>query len=96
MACDGDARTSVGGVVVGEMMRLVAWCVHGCFGCRCAAARTHAGGAFGSACRTHLSGGDRQGGGPCFRDIEQNGDNQGAIHVDPGSYADAMFAKKWI
>ena len=33
MACGGDVRTSVGGVVVGEMMRLVAWCVHGCFGC---------------------------------------------------------------
>ena len=32
MACGGDVRTSVGGVVVGEMMRLVAWCVHGCFG----------------------------------------------------------------
>ena len=24
MECDGDVRTSVGGVVVGEMMRLVA------------------------------------------------------------------------
>ena len=33
MAYGGDVRTSVGGVVVGEMMRLVAWCVHGCFGC---------------------------------------------------------------
>ena len=35
-----------------------------------------------------------EGGGPCFIAIEQNGDNQGAIHVDLGSYADAMFAKK--
>ena len=42
-------------------MRLVAWCVHGCFGCWRAAARTHAGGAFVSACRTRLGGGDRQG-----------------------------------
>ena len=30
MACGGDVRTSV---VVGEMMQLVAWFVHGCFGC---------------------------------------------------------------
>ena len=29
----GDVRTSVGSVVVGKMMWLVAWCVHGCFGC---------------------------------------------------------------
>ena len=29
-----------------------------------------------------------------FRAIEQNVDNLGAIHVDLGSYADAMFAKK--
>ena len=33
MACGGDVQTSVGGVVVGEMMQLVAWCVHGCYGC---------------------------------------------------------------
>ena len=33
MACGGDVRTSVGGVVVGGMMQLVAWCVHGCFDC---------------------------------------------------------------
>ena len=33
MVCDGDVRTSIGGVVVDDwMMRLVAWCVHGCFG----------------------------------------------------------------
>ena len=31
MAC--DVRTSIGDVVIGEMMRLVAWCIHGCFGC---------------------------------------------------------------
>ena len=37
-----------------------------------------------------------KGGGPCFRAIEQDGDNQGAIHVDLGSYADAVFAKEWI
>ena len=30
MACGGDVKISVGGVVVGYMMRLVAWCVHGC------------------------------------------------------------------
>ena len=35
-------------------------------------------------------------GGPCLRAIEQDGDNQGAIHVDLGSYADAVFAKEWI
>ena len=29
MASGGDVQTSVGGVVVGDMMRLVAWCVHG-------------------------------------------------------------------
>ena len=33
MACGGDVRTSVGGVVVVEMMWLVDWCVHGCFDC---------------------------------------------------------------
>ena len=49
MACGGDVRTSVCGVVVGEMMRLVPWYVHGCVGCEYAAARTHAGGAVGSA-----------------------------------------------
>ena len=54
----------------------------------------YAGGAFDSACRTRL--GDGKGGGPCFRAIEQDGDNQGAIHVDLGSYADAVFAKEWI
>ena len=32
-ACGGDVRTSVGGVVVGEMMGLVPCCVHGCIGC---------------------------------------------------------------
>ena len=32
MECGGDVRTSAGGVVVGGMMPLVAWCVHGCFG----------------------------------------------------------------
>ena len=56
----GDVRTSVGSVVVGEMMRLVAWCIHGCFGCWCAAARTHAGGTFDSACRKRLGGGDQR------------------------------------
>ena len=33
MACGVDVPTSVGGVVVGGKMRLVAWCVHGCSGC---------------------------------------------------------------
>ena len=33
MACGGDVRTSVGGVVVGEMMRLVLWNVDGWIGC---------------------------------------------------------------
>ena len=33
MACGGDVQTSVGGVVVGEMMQLVAWCVQGCYVC---------------------------------------------------------------
>ena len=33
MACGGDVQTSIGGVVVGEIMQLVAWCVHGCYGC---------------------------------------------------------------
>ena len=33
MACGGDVRTIAGGVAVGGMMLLVAWCVHGCFGC---------------------------------------------------------------
>ena len=28
----GDVRTRAGSVVVGGMMLLVAWCVHGCFG----------------------------------------------------------------
>ena len=28
MACGGDVRISAGGIVVGGMMRLVAWCVH--------------------------------------------------------------------
>ena len=37
-----------------------------------------------------------EGGGPCFRAIEQNGDNQGTIHVDLSLYADAVFAKQWI
>ena len=45
MACNGDVRTSAGGVVIGGMMRLFAWCADGCFGFGCAAARTHAGGA---------------------------------------------------
>ena len=31
MACGGDVQTSIGGVVVGEMMQLVPWCVHGCY-----------------------------------------------------------------
>ena len=86
----------IGGVVVGGMMMLVAWCVHGCFGCKCAAARTHAGGAFDSACRTRLGGGDRRGWWPmlqshiaCFRAIEQDGDNQGlcliSISIPPFS-----------
>ena len=47
MARGGYIRTSVGGVVVGVMTRLVPWYVHGCFGCECTAAITHAGGAFG-------------------------------------------------
>ena len=34
--------------------------------------------------------------GPCFRAMEQNGDNQGTIHVDLSLYADAVFAKQWI
>ena len=29
MACGGDVRTIASGVVVGGMMLLVAWCVHG-------------------------------------------------------------------
>ena len=29
MACGGDVRTIAGGVVVGGMMLLVAWCAHG-------------------------------------------------------------------
>ena len=33
MACGGYVQTSAGGVVVGEMMQLVASCVHGCYGC---------------------------------------------------------------
>ena len=33
-------------------------------------------------------------GGPCFRAIVQDGYNQGAIHVDLGLYADAVFAKE--
>ena len=37
-----------------------------------------------------------EGGGQCFRAIEQDGDNRGAIHIDLGSYADAVFAKKSI
>ena len=61
MPCGADARTSAGGVVVRGMMRLVAWCIHGCFGCWCAATRTHARGVFDSACRTRLGGGDRRG-----------------------------------
>ena len=60
MACRGDVQTSVGGIVLGEMIQLVAWCVRGCFGYVCAAARTPAGGAFASACRTRLGGGDRR------------------------------------
>ena len=32
MACGGDVRTIAGDVVVGGMMRLVDWCVHGFFG----------------------------------------------------------------
>ena len=39
---------------------------------------------------THLIG---EGSGPCLRAIKQNGDNQSAIHVDLGSYADAVFVK---
>ena len=68
MACGGDVRTSVGGIVVGEMMQLVSWCIHGCYGCLCAVARTHAGGAFDSACRTRLDGGDRRGWWPMLHD----------------------------
>ena len=61
MACGGDVQTSVGGIVVGENIQLVAWCVRGCFGYLiCAAARTHTGGAFASACITRLGGGDRR------------------------------------
>ena len=33
MACGGDDRTSAVGVVVGGMMLLAAWYVHGCFDC---------------------------------------------------------------
>ena len=33
MASGGDVQTTVSGVVVGVMMQLVAWCVHGCYGC---------------------------------------------------------------
>ena len=33
MACGGNVGTRVGGVIVGEMTRLVPWYVHGCFGC---------------------------------------------------------------
>ena len=33
MACGVSVRTSLDGVVAGVMMRLVDWCVHGCFGC---------------------------------------------------------------
>ena len=52
---------------------------------------SHAGGAFGSACRTRLGGGDRRsaigdGGGPCFRATEQYGDNQGAIYITVVAY----------
>ena len=54
MACGGDVRTSVGGVVVGEMMRLVIRYIYGCFGCKCATAKTHGGYAFGSEYRTRL------------------------------------------
>ena len=61
MTRGGYVRTSAGGVVLGGMMLLVAWCVHGCFDYWCAAARTHEGGAFDSACRTRLGGGDRRG-----------------------------------
>ena len=32
-------------------------------------------------------------GGSRFRSIQQHGDNQCALHVDRGSYADAVFAK---
>ena len=32
MACGEDVQTSVGSIVVGEMMQLVAWCVHGSYG----------------------------------------------------------------
>ena len=60
MACGGYVQTSVGGIVVGELIQLVACCVRGCFGYLCAAARTQAGGAFASACRTRLGGGDRR------------------------------------
>ena len=55
-----------------------------------------AGGAFDSACRTRLGAGDRRGWWPCSRVIEQNGDNQGTIHVDLSLYADGVFAKQWI
>ena len=41
----------------------------------------------------HKLGSDNNGG-PCFRAIEQDGDNRGSIHVDIGSYADAVFAKE--
>ena len=96
IACDGYVRTSVGGVVVGEMMQLVAWCVHGYFGCYRAVARTHAGGAFASTCRTRLGASIGEGGDPFVRAIEQNGDNQDTLHVDLSLYADAVFVKQWI
>ena len=54
MACGADVRTSVGGVVVGEMMRVVPWYDS------VANEPTHAGGAFGSVCPTNLRGGDRR------------------------------------
>ena len=62
-AYGGDVRTSitVGGVLVGKMMRLVLWCIGGCFGCLCATARTHAESTFARARRTRPSAGDRRG-----------------------------------
>ena len=59
-ACGGDVRTSIGGVLVGNMMRLVLWCIRMCFGCLCATARTHAESTFDRARRTRLSAGDRR------------------------------------
>ena len=104
MACGGDVRTSVGGVVVGGMMLLVAWCVHGCFDCCRAAAGTQAGGAFDSACRTHLGGGDRRGWWPMLQSHRARQRQPGRdtcltciapwFTLDLGSHVHAVFAKE--